>query len=269
ISPNGDGQADTALLEYRLSTPANVTVAIVDPNAVTVATVVDRVWTRAGEHSVDVDAAALPDGIYSIVLTARTAAGSEVQKTVPITVSRTLGLVTVSPALFSPNDDGRLDELEIGFALAAQADVRVRILRDGRWVASPLVASYPPGLQRFVWNGIRSSGRLRDGMYEAVIEARDAIGTISVAVPFASDTTPPRVRILRGRPLRIQLSEPAALTLRIDGAIRRREARNAGIVRIPWRGRAARVRVVAVDAAGNSSAPIVRVTRTRPSAPGQ
>ena len=47
--------------------------------------------------------------------------------------------------------------------------------------------------------------------------------------------------------------------LRIDGAIVRREVRKPGIVRIRWRGAARRVRVVALDAAGNSSGPVVRV----------
>jgi hypothetical protein len=260
ISPNGDGQADTAMLDYRLTTPANVTVAVVDGYGTVVATIVDRVWTAAGRHSTAVDGAALADGLYSIVLTARSAAGTQLTKALPLTVSRTLGLVSTAPAVFSPNGDERNDTLEVSFLLASAADVSVRIVRDGRWVASPLFASYLAGPQRFVWDGVRSSGQLRDGMYTAVVEATDAVvGTTSVSVPFTSDTTAPRVRILPGRPLRVELSEPASLTLRIDGAVRRRDVKRAGIVRIPWSGRAARVRVVAQDEAGNTSGPIVRV----------
>ena len=40
-----------------------------------------------------------------------------------------------------------------------------------------------------------------------------------------------------------------------------REVKRAGVIRIPWAGPAARVRVVAWDAAGNSSGPVVRVRR--------
>jgi len=95
------------------------------------------------------------------------------------------------------------------------------------------------------------------------------VGTTSVSVPFTSDTTAPRVRILPGRPLRVEVSEPALLTLRIDGAVRQRDVKRAGVVRITWGRRAARVRVVAQDAAGNSSGPVVRVERASIARPGE
>jgi hypothetical protein len=238
-----------------------VTVGVVGALGEGVATLVDRVWTGAGRHTVAVDGASLADGRYSIVVTARTAAGVEVQKVVPLIVSRTLGLVSVTPALFSPNGDGRRDRLLVSFSLAAPADVRVRVVRDGRWVASPLTGSFLPGAHRLVWNGARSSGTLVDGTYSAEVETTDPVGTVSFAVPFASDTVAPRVRILPGKPLRVSVSEPATLTVRIDGVPLRREVKKAGAVRIPWSGPASRVRVVAWDPAGNASGPAVRMTR--------
>ena len=45
----------------------------------------------------------------------------------------------------------------------------------------------------------------------------------------------------------------------IDGRALRREVTQAGTVKIPWTGPAAKVRVVAWDAAGNVSSPVVRV----------
>jgi len=261
ISPNGDGQADTALVTYRLTTSANVTVEVADVIGGVVATVVDRVWTRAGQHTAVIDGTALPDGSYNVVLTARTAAGAEVQRLVPLTISRTLGFVAAAPAVFSPNGDGRRDRLVVTFSLVAPADVTVRVVRDGQWVASPFAASLLPGAQRLVWNGVRSSGALRDGSYAAVVEARDAVAAISFAVPFTSDTTAPVVRVLSSQPLRIEVSEPAVLSLRIDGVALRREVKKGGTVRVPWRGPAARVRVVAWDPAGNTSGPVVWVTR--------
>jgi len=260
ISPNGDGQADASLVTFRLTAPANVTVAVIDAIGGVAATVVDRVWMRAGRHSVVVDGAGLVDGRYRVVVTARTAAGAEVLAVVPLTVSRTLGEVSAAPDVFSPNGDGRRDRLELRFSLVAPADVRVRIVRDGAWVATPFLFSFLPGPQRLVWDGSRRYGTVRDGSYSAVVEASDPIGTISFAVPFVSDTTAPRIRVLPGRPLRIEVSEPAILTLRVDGVPLRREVKRAGIVRILWPGPAARVRVVGWDAAGNASAPVVRVT---------
>lgn len=261
ISPNGDGQADATRLTYSLSASANVTIEITDAIGGVVATVVDRVWTGAGQHSLELDGAALPDGTYNIVVTAGTAAGVSVQKLIPLSVNRTLGLVSVAPLAFSPNGDGRKDRLTLTFALTAPADVRIRVEREGRWVASPLLASYLPGTQRFVWSGARGAGLLRDGEYTAVVEANGGVGAISFGVPFLSDSTPPRVRILPDEGLKLSVSEPSILTLVIDGQALRREVKRAGVVRIPWAGPASRVRVVAWDAAGNSSGPALRIRR--------
>ena len=261
ISPNGDGQADTTNVTFRISAAANVSVEVVDTIGGVVATVVDRVWTRAGQHVVPVDGSALPDGDYSVVVTARTVTGTVVQKTIPLRIDRTLGLVTVKPAVFSPNGDGRKDRLTVSFQLAAPADVRVRIEREGRWVATPFAGPFALGAQRFVWSGARATGTVRDGEYRAVVEATTALGTAAYGVSFASDTTPPRVRVLPGRGIRVEVSEPAMLTLVVDGQPLRREVRKAGSVRIRWPGPAARVRVVAWDAAGNTSGPAVRVSR--------
>ena len=261
ISPNGDGQADTATLTYRISASANLTVEVTDAIGGVAATVVDRVWTTAGQHTVELDGAAMADGTYNVVVTARTAAGVSVQKVIPLSVNRTLGLVSVAPAAFSPNADGRRDVLMLTFGLTAPADVRIRIEREGRWVASPLIASYPAGLQRFAWNGMRAAGLVRDGTYTAVVEATSGAGPISFGVPFAADSTAPRVRILPGAGLRVEVSEPSMLTLVIDGRPLKREVKRAGTVRIPWAGPATRVRVIAWDAAGNTSGPAVRIRR--------
>lgn len=261
VSPNGDGQADTTAVTYSISAPANVSVEIVDAAGAVVAMVVDRVWTRAGPQVTTVDPAALPDGSYSIVVTARTAAGAVVQKVVPLSVNRTLGLVTVAPTAFSPNADGRKDRLTLAFELTTVADVRVRIEREGRWVATPVIDAFETGTQQVLWDGARATGPLRDGAYEAVVEAATPAGTISFAVPFVSDTVAPRVRVLPGRALRVEVSEASMLTLVVDGQALKREVKKAGIVRIPWSGEARRVRVVAWDAAGNSSTPAVRVSR--------
>jgi hypothetical protein len=258
ITPNADGQADDAVVSYKLSKPANTTVEVRDAVGTVVLTVVDRVWTRAGDHTVTVPGAGLADGLYNVVVIARTVDDPEVQKVVPLTVSRTLGLVTLAPALFSPNGDGRLDKLDIRFSLAAAASVRVRVLRDGRWIATLVNTSYQAGPQRFTWNGQRASGAIRDGSYVAVLDATDAVGTVAVEVPFVSDSTAPRVEILPGTRLRLRVSEPATLFLRIDGVTQKRAARRAGIVTIPGAGAARSVRVVAHDAAGNASKPVFR-----------
>lgn len=259
ITPNGDGQADSTGVTYRLSKAASVTIGIADAFGAPVATVLDRAWTRAGVRSAAIAGDALADGLYSVTVAAVTPSGEAAEVAVQLVVSRTLGLVAVSPTVISPNGDGRNDELVVTFALAAPATARVRIERDGRWVATPLVASLSAGEQRLVWNGARPAGALRDGSYAAVVEVQDAVGSVSYGAPFVVDTTPPRVRFVAGRGIRLEVSEPASLTLRVDGQLVRREVAKGGVVRIPWSGAASRVRVVARDAAGNTSSPVVRI----------
>jgi len=262
LTPNGDGQGDTAELTYKLSAAANVTVSVLDPGGATIATPVDRVWTRAGQHTVTIDGAALPDGVYDVVVAARTAAGVEVQKSVPLTVSRTLGLVALEPALFSPNGDSRNDTLGVSFSLGAASTVSIKVVREGRWVATPLTASYEAGAHRFEWNGLRSVGRIKDGDYSLVLEATDpAVGAVSASVAFTADSTAPRVRFLPARGIRLEVSEPGRLLLRIDGARLEREVKKAGVVRVRWEGAATRMRVVAEDEAGNRSKAAIRVRR--------
>jgi hypothetical protein len=117
----------------------------------------------------------------------------------------------------------------------------------------------PAGGQQLTWDGARSSGLLRDGAYDAVVEVTDAVGTVSYAAPFVVDTKPPQVRFVPGKGIRLSVSEPASLTVRVDGRLVRRDVARAGVVRIPSSGTVTRVRVVARDAAGNESAPVVRV----------
>jgi flagellar hook assembly protein FlgD len=258
ITPNGDGQGDVAEVSFSLSAPANVTVEVADAAGTVLTTVVDRVWQSAGRHTVTVDGAAFADGAYTVMVRARTASSAEVVQTLPLVVSRTLGLVSASPGAFSPNGDGRNDQLEIEFALTVPATVTVRIVRDGRWVASPVLgASFLMGEHRVTWDGSRSEGRLRDGTYETVVEVTDATGTVSFGVPFVSDTTAPRVRIVRDSKVRLVVSEPATVAVTIGARSFQRQLKRPGTVVVGLPRPGTRVRVVATDAAGNASLPAV------------
>ena len=262
ISPNGDQQADVSLVSFSLTVPASVTVQLESEQGDVVGTIVDGANMDAGLQQVAIDGSVYPDGHYLVVVLARSPAGLGVQTTLPLAISRTLGTVSASPSVLSPNGDGRADTLTIGFSLASPAQVRIRVLRDGRWVATPLSASLPAGPQSFVWDGTRAGGgTLRDGSYTASVDVTDAVGTVSYAVPFVVDATAPVVRILPGTRLRVAVSEPALLVVTVDGTVLRRRVRRAGVVRIPWSGPIRRVRVVAWDSAGNASVPVVRVAQ--------
>jgi hypothetical protein len=254
VSPNADGVADQTTITYTLTVAANVTVAVRDDLGAEVARI-SKSWKRAAEHAVRFDAAALPDGIYHVEVSAVATGGRRAVATTQIAVSRTLGNIAAARNSFSPNADGRADRIAFRFQLAAPAEIRLRILKDGKWVATPFRGPLAKGPRTLEWDGSKRVGRLLDGGYEAVLEATDTVATSTVALPFSSDTRRPDVRIVQRSPLRVWVSEPARLTLRFGTRTRVWDVRAAGAVRVPNVPRLGIARVVAWDAAGNSSLP--------------
>ncbi len=211
----------------------------------------------AGPHTATFTADGLPDGAYQLRIDA-VGVGTTASQTVGVLVTRTLEGAGVVPSVFSPNGDGRADRLAVRFTLLNSAAVRVRVLRAGAWVATPFAGELAAGEHVVRWDGTKRRGRLLDGEYTLELDATDSVTTSALALPFASDTRAPTVRILTGQPLRVSVSEPVLLKLRIDGAGLTATAAQAGVIRVPWTGRARHVRVVAWDAAGNVSKPVVR-----------
>ena len=255
ISPNEDGAADATSITYTLNDGANVLVTVQSAGGVTVATL-SKAYRKAGEHVVGFDALDLADGIYTIVLEAKGTGGRIATGSVDVAVTRTLGSFAPARAAFSPNGDGKADRVGFGFVLTAPADVRLRVLRSGKWVATPFTGPLEPGPQHLEWDGRKRVGRLLDGGYEVILEATDAVGTASITVPVVADTRSPRVKILQRFPLRVHLSEPAELMLRAGGRTLVRQIITSGTVPLPNVPRVGVVRIVAWDAAGNASIPV-------------
>jgi len=255
VTPNGDGAGDASTITYTLSDAANVTVTVQDALAATVLSF-PKTWKRAAEHVVSFDPAALSDGIYNIVVSALATGNRTATASVAVAVTRTLGSVTATRLAFSPNADRRADTIGWSFALAAPAEVSVRILREGKWVATAFTGTLQAGPQQVDWNGAKRLGRLRDGEYEAVLEATDAIGTAKVVLPFTSDTTSPTLRIVQRFPLRVWASEPARVIARFAGRSVVRLVKQAGTVKVGGASRSGLVRIAAWDPAGNRSIPV-------------
>jgi flagellar hook assembly protein FlgD len=255
ISPNGDGVADASTVTYRITAPATVGVAVLDANGTPVATLQDPIAEQAGAHTVGFDANGLGDGGYTIRIDASDAELS-VSQTVGVLVTRTLGNAVVAPRVFSPNGDGRADRLVLRFTLLNPATVRVRVLRDGHWVATAFTGQLAAGRRSVVWDGSKRTGRLLDGAYTAEIAATDAVGTSVLTLPFTSDIHRPVVRVLPGKPLRIRVSEPASVSVRVNGRVIRLDTLGDRVERVPWTGNVRTVRAVAWDAAGNVSKPV-------------
>jgi hypothetical protein len=255
VTPNDDGQADTTTLTYGLTAAATVSIGVYDLVGSPVLDVQAPTRRAAGRHAIPLLPNVLPDGSYTVSLHARGDDGAEVEASIPLLVTRTLGYGTAAPAVFSPNGDGRADRLAVRFRLAAPAEVKVRVLRDGKWVATPFAGPLAAGSRGVVWDGSKRLGRLLDGSYTAVVEATEPLGTSSLSLPFVSDTRAPVVRFLPGSRVRVRVSEPATLVLRIGGRASRLSVVAAGVVLLPATP-GQRVHVVAWDAAGNASAPV-------------
>ncbi len=248
ISPDGDGQSDSASIRYRLGRTSAVTLTVLDSlgNPLSTLSLGERV---AGSHSFTLTADSYPDGAYQLLLTAESGSG-HVTATVPFTVNRTLVRVGLSAALVSPNGDGRNDSLSVAFGLTLPAEVTVEARSRG---AAQLVTGPLPlaaGEHTLPWGGRLASGaRLADGAYSVVVRASNTTGVVSHALPVRVDTRPPVLRVLSRRPLRVRLSEAGTVRLRVDGRLVLRSYARAGAYRLYVNGR--RVTAIAEDLAGN------------------
>jgi len=274
LTPNGDWSGEQTTISFGLTRRSVLGVRIV--NAATgslVRTLLASAERPAGARSLSWDGttasgAPAPDGSYRAEVSAE-AGVEQVSRSVDVVVDRTLGGVSATPALISPNGDGRLESLDVGFELTRQASVRVQFKRSGKVVRTVLSDLLDAGPYTVSWNGRREDGRrVADGLVKAVVLATTSLGTRALGRPVRLDTTRPVVRVLSLRMvngvarLRFSLSEPAQVHIwygrRVwsdgDDIVRDRPA---GVQSLWRRVRARVVRIVAVDEAMNRSAPAV------------
>jgi flagellar hook assembly protein FlgD len=254
ISPNGDGQADTTTIAFTLTVDANVTVEVVDAAGATVAALESRRWRRAGQRSVLFDGGGLPDGAYVVRVSAQATGGRTAVVELPLGITRAIGRVTLSAPALTPNGDGNADSVSIVVPLTVPATLSVRVLRDGKWVATPFTAPVGPGEHVATWDGTKRLGMAADGTYTLSVEAVHDLGTARVELPLLVDATPPLVQVVSDAPPRLRVSEPATLVLRVNGARRTLRVTAAGVVRIPRIERLRTLSGTATDAAGNRTA---------------
>ncbi len=248
VTPNGDGRGDDATVTYTLTAPAQVTATVQDSIGDTVSTIFSA-RRAAGKQTFVWSGASLPDGRYRLTLAARDDRGKQVQSTRPFFVDRTLASFTASVPAISPNGDGRLDSLELSFQLNAPAHVQLRILRRAAVVATPVDGDLGVGPQRLTWDG---SG-LPDGRYSAVLSATDTLLTVKQSQVVKIDTRAPLLRLVSFRLLRFWLSEPAQVTVVLNGRAHRLAIKRAGFFRVGHNGAVRTLRAFARDPAGNQS----------------
>ena len=118
ISPNGDGVLDAAALDVRITTTAAWQLAVRDAGGRTVTS-----WSGDGARAaVNWDGtsggADVPDGVYTVKLTATPAGGAPAVASTEITVDTTAPRLTgaTAPGWFSPNGDGQTESAAVTYA---------------------------------------------------------------------------------------------------------------------------------------------------------
>jgi hypothetical protein len=251
LSPNADGSGGVATVSFTLGAPAQVTASVADWNG-GAPTPVFTAGLPAGPGSFQVAAGTLPDGRYTLLVTA-TATGKAVSQQLELVVDRTLASYTATPAV-SPNGDGVFDTLTVSFALARDMPARLEIRKAAAVVAGVFAGPLAAGPHVLSWDGLSAGARVPDGSYDAVVTVTNALGDVPYSLPFAIDTTPPALALLEPARLRFQLTEPATLTLLVNGTPFAYSAPK-GAFAVPWTGgTVASVSAQARDAAGNTSA---------------
>lgn len=234
ITPNADGEADIVRVSYTLNQPATVSIYFL--NAAGHRFDFRQARARdAGIHTVDfsgvvapfhlptdafageVLARALPDGMYTWVIEAHTAEGASNQLTGALTVQNADTLLpellnlTVSPPVFTPNQDGLSDRETInvyltkdipegGLHLFLVDDEGARLPigeKDG------LIKPGQRGLHTYDYDGGIDQGLNPppDGTYSVLAEAEDALGQkirVSNTVTIKNGGLP-RADILKGQ----------------------------------------------------------------------
>jgi|SRR5215208_4670513 len=177
----------------------------------------------------------------------------------------------------------------ISFLLRRQDRLTVQIVNGNGEVIRTLARSRPArrGTQQFIWNGRDDRGHVvPDGTYKPRVHLARERRTIALPNSIRMDATPPLIKLVSVRPLvfspdgdfhaetvriRYLTSEKAQAILYVDGDRRTTVKRLVRAGKLDWGGQAARdlrprlhrLRLRAIDAAGNLSNPtravVVRV----------
>jgi hypothetical protein len=229
---------DRPKLSYRLKTRSLVTATLLDEFGNPVATLF-RKLKKPGLQSYAWTGVTVPDGHYRVQLLAQDARGRQAAATVPVTIDGTLAAFAPSAAAFARH-------VQLSFQLNAPAHVLLRVASGGPTL---LDVDVPAGPQEIDWDG---SG-LPDGRYNVVLSVTDSLTTVTRSRPVRIDRVAPRLRLLSLRSVRLWVSEPARVTIVLNGRARRLTLKRPGAFSVWHRGTVRTLRAFAVDAAGNRS----------------
>lgn len=154
----------------------------------------------------DWDVTVLPSGTYTLRLKVFDKGGNLTCYTVTVFLEGALRLqnLTADRKLISPNSDGNLDTVTLGYAIDKNVRISAQVYpvvnnQVGTTPVRTLLANAPElaGTKSIVWDGMNDLGvRVPDGVYAVVVSATDICGNNAQAsVQVEVDATPPQTAI--------------------------------------------------------------------------
>jgi hypothetical protein len=251
LAPAPDGTGG-ATVRFTLGAPARVTAQVLDAAGAPLETVIDE-SRAAGANAFAWSGQELPDGRYRLAVTA-TAGTVSITKAAEVAVDRSLTGLSASLPAISPNGDGINDAVSFSFTQTADVPLRFDVVQPGVGVvATPFAGQLGVGPHTLGWDGSWNGVRLPDGRYTATFTISDALGDVQFPLPLTVDTTAPVLTLLDAQTLRFSLSEPATVTVVVNGVTRLVRSAPQGAFTVPYTGAVTQLSATAQDAAGNTS----------------
>lgn len=207
LTPNADGQNDVVQFTFSLARTATITLTLTNADGQRYA-FRDSVRTPAGEYAIQfsgvvggfthpdeqiegvIERRLIPDGVYTWTLTATGLERDEqASQTGTLTITDAdadlplLNNFTVSPTVFTPNQDGVADRVAINAYLTKPATVSAYLIDEAGarlYIAQRQTQAQlgDIGWQEFDYEGGVDIGAEPppDGTYTVVLEAQDAVG---------------------------------------------------------------------------------------------
>jgi flagellar hook assembly protein FlgD len=219
VNPDGGVVDSKGTTSYTITEPCAVKAIIRDPAGVAVYALQGWLSETTGDHAVSWDGRTVSggkripviDGVYTLEVTARDAAGNRVVQSVPVTIDRSLRLGSLPVQYVSPNGDGVADVATLTYTTAKAAKVQLTTERGGSVVLTTPLGKSAPAQYSVDWTGLDAAGApLPDGKYVLILTAT---ATADAAISRAGadavvDTSRPR--IVAGQAAKIKLGKQAA-----------------------------------------------------------
>ena len=247
-SPSAIAPGETTTVSYTLTAPATVTATLVGPNGQVLSTLLTAQKPAGSQTLAFTPPPGLLNGQYAIALSA-TSGAKVASASVPFVLDDILGGFSATGPTLS-------------YTLArAPVSVAFQVLDAAGAVVSVPAAPAPiAGPQVLTWDGTLTGGSpAPDGTYALALTVSDEFATFTRTAPLTLDRTPPVITVVSYRNLRFRISEPATLTLVVGANRYTRTLRKAATTQFWLRTKPAAYRLIARDAAGNSS--VVRYRR--------